>query len=158
MGRLGRPLAAGDFGVTPDMATLAKGIANGIPMGAVLLGDRIAAKIKTGRSGLDVRRRAGRLRRPSGRAGDDRAGESRRPRQDAWRGDAPSSFASGRSRRSSAAAAWSGCAVRGDAKALHRRLMERGFITGTERQPAGAAADAADQHAAGTRCRNWPSR
>ena len=48
MGRLGRPLAAGDFGVTPDMATLAKGIANGIPMGAVLISDRIAAEIKTG--------------------------------------------------------------------------------------------------------------
>ena len=48
MGRLGRPLAAGDFGVTPDLATLAKGIANGIPMGAVLMSDPVAAKIKTG--------------------------------------------------------------------------------------------------------------
>ena len=48
MGRLGRPLAAGDFGVTPDLATLAKGIANGMPMAAVLIGDSLAAKIKTG--------------------------------------------------------------------------------------------------------------
>ena len=28
-----------------------------------------------------------------------------------------------------------GCAVRGDAKALHRRLMDRGFITGTSANP-----------------------
>ena len=48
MGRLGRPLAAGDFGVTPDLATLAKGIANGIPMAAVLIADHVAAKIKIG--------------------------------------------------------------------------------------------------------------
>lgn len=48
MGRLGRPMAAGDFGVTPDIVTLAKGIANGIPMGAVVVNDRIAGGIKTG--------------------------------------------------------------------------------------------------------------
>jgi acetylornithine/succinyldiaminopimelate/putrescine aminotransferase len=48
MGRLGRPLAAGRFGVMPDMVTLAKGIANGIPMGAVLMGEHVAARIKPG--------------------------------------------------------------------------------------------------------------
>jgi len=51
MGRLGRPMAAGAFGVTPDMATLAKGIAGGIPMAAVLLSDEPAAGIKQGELG-----------------------------------------------------------------------------------------------------------
>lgn len=45
MGRLGRPFAAGEFGVTPDMLTLAKGIANGIPIGAVLMSPRIAERV-----------------------------------------------------------------------------------------------------------------
>lgn len=45
-GRLGRPFAAGEFGVLPDMATLAKGIANGIPMGAVLLSDAVAERVR----------------------------------------------------------------------------------------------------------------
>lgn len=45
-GRLGRPFAAGDFGVTPDMMTLAKGIANGVPMGAVVMNDRVADRTK----------------------------------------------------------------------------------------------------------------
>jgi acetylornithine/succinyldiaminopimelate/putrescine aminotransferase len=46
MGRLGRPLAAGEFDVLPDMATLAKGIANGIPMGALLMSPRVAEQVK----------------------------------------------------------------------------------------------------------------
>ena len=46
MGRLGRPLAAGDAGVLPEMATLAKGIANGIPMAAVLMNDGVAGRVK----------------------------------------------------------------------------------------------------------------
>lgn len=45
VGRLGRPFAAGDQGVVPDMVTLAKGLANGMPIGAVLMtraiGDRV---------------------------------------------------------------------------------------------------------------------
>jgi len=48
MGRLGRPFAAGDGGVWPDMATSAKGIANGIPMGAVLMSTRVAEGLKSG--------------------------------------------------------------------------------------------------------------
>lgn len=51
MGRLGRPLAAGQHGVTPDLVTLAKGIANGIPMGAVLTTPEIADGIKPGAMG-----------------------------------------------------------------------------------------------------------
>ncbi len=48
MGRLGRPLAAGDHGVSPDVATLAKGMANGVPIGAVLMTPHIAQRVETG--------------------------------------------------------------------------------------------------------------
>ncbi|MGA9769802.1 MAG: aspartate aminotransferase family protein [Blastocatellia bacterium] len=46
MGRTGEFFFAGRFDVVPDMVTLAKGIASGIPMGAVLMTDDIASEIK----------------------------------------------------------------------------------------------------------------
>jgi acetylornithine/N-succinyldiaminopimelate aminotransferase len=48
MGRTGEYFFAGRFGVTPDMVTLAKGIASGVPMGAVLMTEMIAGEIGTG--------------------------------------------------------------------------------------------------------------
>jgi len=51
MGRLGRPFAAGRFDVMPDMVTIAKGMANGVPMGAVLMTGDIAASISLGALG-----------------------------------------------------------------------------------------------------------
>jgi acetylornithine/succinyldiaminopimelate/putrescine aminotransferase len=48
MGRTGEFFFAGRFGVEPDMISTAKGIASGIPMGAVLLTEAIAAHIKNG--------------------------------------------------------------------------------------------------------------
>jgi acetylornithine aminotransferase/acetylornithine/N-succinyldiaminopimelate aminotransferase len=48
MGRTGEYFFAERFGVLPDMVTLAKGIASGVPMGAVLMTDAIAGEIKTG--------------------------------------------------------------------------------------------------------------
>ncbi|HWO02641.1 MAG TPA: aminotransferase class III-fold pyridoxal phosphate-dependent enzyme [Blastocatellia bacterium] len=48
IGRTGEFFFAGRFGVTPDMVTLAKGIASGVPMGAVLMTEAIAGEIKTG--------------------------------------------------------------------------------------------------------------
>ncbi len=42
MGRTGKLFAFQHYDVQPDMVTLAKGIAGGIPMGAVLLGERVA--------------------------------------------------------------------------------------------------------------------
>jgi acetylornithine/N-succinyldiaminopimelate aminotransferase len=48
MGRTGEFYFAGRFDVVPDMIALAKGIASGVPMGAVLMTDAIAAEIKTG--------------------------------------------------------------------------------------------------------------
>ncbi len=42
MGRTGKMFAFQHYGIQPDMVTLAKGIAGGVPMGAVLLGERVA--------------------------------------------------------------------------------------------------------------------
>lgn len=47
-GRTGAFTAAQSYGVTPDILTLAKGIAAGLPMGAVLLSPRIAAHVSQG--------------------------------------------------------------------------------------------------------------
>jgi acetylornithine/succinyldiaminopimelate/putrescine aminotransferase len=48
MGRSGAPFVAQASGVTPDLLTTAKGIAGGFPAGAVLMGETIAATVKTG--------------------------------------------------------------------------------------------------------------
>ncbi|HEX5732809.1 MAG TPA: aspartate aminotransferase family protein [Blastocatellia bacterium] len=48
MGRTGDFFFAGRDGVTPDLVTLAKGIASGVPMGAVLMSEEIASQIKVG--------------------------------------------------------------------------------------------------------------
>jgi acetylornithine/N-succinyldiaminopimelate aminotransferase len=48
MGRTGEFYFAGRFDVVPDMIALAKGIASGVPMGAVLMTDAIAGEIKSG--------------------------------------------------------------------------------------------------------------
>ncbi len=47
-GRLGRPFAAGEFDVLPDLVTLAKGIASGVPMGAVLMTKPVASAVGVG--------------------------------------------------------------------------------------------------------------
>jgi predicted acetylornithine/succinylornithine family transaminase len=51
LGRLGTFMAYESVGVTPDMVTLAKPIAGGLPMGAVLVKGEIAEKIKPGDHG-----------------------------------------------------------------------------------------------------------
>ena len=51
LGRTGRLFAYEHFGVTPDILTLAKPIAGGLPMGAVLLTEPIASTIKAGDHG-----------------------------------------------------------------------------------------------------------
>lgn len=47
-GRLGAPFAKDAYNVWPDMITCAKGIASGIPMGALLMNDRVAENIGPG--------------------------------------------------------------------------------------------------------------
>jgi len=51
LGRTGTLFAYEQFGVTPDILTLAKPIAGGLPMGAILLTDEIAAAVKAGDHG-----------------------------------------------------------------------------------------------------------
>jgi len=48
MGRTGEFFFAGRFCVVPDLVSLAKGIASGVPMGAVLMTDAIAGEVKIG--------------------------------------------------------------------------------------------------------------
>lgn len=48
MGRTGHPFAAQAYGVTPDVLTVAKGIAGGFPAGAVLVADGPAAAVNKG--------------------------------------------------------------------------------------------------------------
>lgn len=50
-GRSGAFTAAQAYGVTPDLLTLAKGIASGLPMGAVLMSEAIAGRIHGGELG-----------------------------------------------------------------------------------------------------------
>ncbi len=47
-GRLGAPFAAQHYGVTPDLMTLAKGIASGVPMGALLMSAAVAERLSPG--------------------------------------------------------------------------------------------------------------
>ncbi len=48
VGRCGAFTAAQAYGVVPDVLTLAKGLASGLPIGAVLAGGTLAAGVKTG--------------------------------------------------------------------------------------------------------------
>jgi acetylornithine/N-succinyldiaminopimelate aminotransferase len=48
VGRCGAFTAAEAYGVTPDALTLAKGLASGLPVGAVVVGPRLATGVKTG--------------------------------------------------------------------------------------------------------------
>jgi acetylornithine/N-succinyldiaminopimelate aminotransferase len=51
MGRLGKLLASEFYGVTPDAVTLAKALANGLPMGALLIRGEAAAALRPGDHG-----------------------------------------------------------------------------------------------------------
>ncbi len=51
MGRLGAPLATHAFSAPADIVTLAKGLGNGFPMGAVLAGEKAALSVKPGELG-----------------------------------------------------------------------------------------------------------
>lgn len=51
MGRLGQPFAALKYRVRPDLVTTAKGLASGVPMGALLMTEVIADSVKPGELG-----------------------------------------------------------------------------------------------------------
>lgn len=51
MGRTGRLFGFSHYGVTPDLVTLAKGIAGGLPMGAFLTGEKTADVLEKGQHG-----------------------------------------------------------------------------------------------------------
>jgi len=51
MGRMGTLFAFESFGVVPDVVTLAKALANGVPIGALLAGERAAAGFEPGDHG-----------------------------------------------------------------------------------------------------------
>ncbi|HEV8018717.1 MAG TPA: aspartate aminotransferase family protein [Steroidobacteraceae bacterium] len=54
-GRTGAPFAAQEFGVTPDIITLAKGLTNGcIPMGAVLVSKAVYEAFMQGPDGIEL--------------------------------------------------------------------------------------------------------
>jgi acetylornithine/succinyldiaminopimelate/putrescine aminotransferase len=48
VGRLGFPFAAAKHGIKPDLLTSAKGIASGVPMGALLMTEAVAEQLKQG--------------------------------------------------------------------------------------------------------------
>ena len=48
MGRTGKLFAYENFGITPDIMTLAKGLAGGVPIGAMVATDRVASAFKPG--------------------------------------------------------------------------------------------------------------
>jgi len=50
-GRLGAPFAKDVYEVAPDMITTAKGIASGVPMGALLMSEKVASGLKQGDMG-----------------------------------------------------------------------------------------------------------
>jgi acetylornithine/LysW-gamma-L-lysine aminotransferase len=51
VGRTGKFLATEHYGVQPDMVTLAKGLGGGVPIGALLMTDEVAAKMPPGGHG-----------------------------------------------------------------------------------------------------------
>jgi len=54
-GRTGSPFAAQEFGVTPDLITLAKGLTNGcVPMGAVLVSKAVYETFMQGPEGIEL--------------------------------------------------------------------------------------------------------
>ncbi len=51
LGRIGTPFAFQYFGVVPDAVTLAKGLANGLPIGALVVGEEAAESLQPGDHG-----------------------------------------------------------------------------------------------------------
>ena len=63
LGRTGTFFAHEQLGVRPERVALAKGLANGLPIGALLVADERRGRLRARRPRLDVRRQPGRVRR-----------------------------------------------------------------------------------------------
>ena len=72
MGRSGTLWAYQQTGVVPDAITVAKALGGGLPIGALVTGERLADVLVAGRPRHDVRRRPGRRGRRAGGARADR--------------------------------------------------------------------------------------
>ena len=69
LGRTGKLFAHEHYGIKPDVMTLAKGLANGLPMGALLATEEVAAGLRPRHPRQHLRGRAGHRRRGQGRRG-----------------------------------------------------------------------------------------
>ena len=69
LGRTGKLFAHEHYGLKPDVMTLAKGLANGLPMGALLATEEVAAGLRPRHACQHLRGRAGHRRRGQGRRG-----------------------------------------------------------------------------------------
>ncbi|MCP4592804.1 MAG: aspartate aminotransferase family protein [bacterium] len=134
MGRLGRPFAAGEHDVLPDMVTLAKGMANGVPMGAVLMTESVGERVRTGDLGTTFG--GGPLACSVLLAVlDTIADENLMERAAEFGTNARDLLKVGPVRQVLGRGCLLGLRLDGDAAQLQRRLFERGFITGTSSDP-----------------------
>lgn len=134
MGRLGRPLAAGRFDVWPDMVTLAKGIANGIPAGAVLMTPEISEHIQLGDLGSTfgggpvacaaILAVLETIRERDLIANARRLGEQMREK-----------LCIGPVQQVRGCGCLIGLQTRAEARSVQQKLLERGFLTGTSADP-----------------------
>lgn len=134
LGRLGRPFAAGEDGVIPDMVTLAKGLGNGIPVGAVLLHDRVATRVQINDLGTTFGGNplaAAAILATMGTLEDEKLVD--RARQLGAR--MHERLAVGPVKSVIGRGCLIGLRVTDDAKRLHNQLLARGFITGTSGDP-----------------------
>lgn len=134
LGRLGGPLAAGEHGVVPDFVTLAKGVANGVPIGAVLMHDDIARTLRVndlgttfGGAPIACAAAAATLETVEKEMLIARAAElGRRFHQKLLTGPVKEILGRG---------CLIGLRLHAEAKPVHKELLERGFITGTSGDP-----------------------
>ena len=121
LGRTGTFFAFEQLGIEPDLVTLAKGLGNGLPIGALLVREGVARGDRAGRPRIDVRRQPRRVRRGVRRGRGDRRAAARRTSR---RGGAARGRAR-RARRESARCAAAGSCWR-RARPRRRRGGRRG--------------------------------
>ena len=80
MGRTGRLWAYEHSGIEPDIMTLAKALANGVPIGATLATESVASRVHAGHPRLDLRRQPVRHRGGPDRVHDAARGAAARAR------------------------------------------------------------------------------